>query len=382
MRSITFLFCLLFAFNMGCKQEPEPNPEPNEPEEPVGIEEPDFYRGGDLSYVNEMEDCGATYLDENGEEKDPFEIFKEAGTNLIRVRAWHTPDWTNYSTFEDVKKTIRRAKDQGINVLLDLHLSDDWADPGKQKVPAAWLPVVNNTFLLGDSVYNYTYRYLTALDKEGLLPEMVQIGNETNIEILQDPNQSYERINWERNGFLLQEGINAAKKVRQESGKQLAIMLHVAQPENALWFFDEATQNNVGGYDWIGISYYSKWSTYSMENLPQAISTLKNTYNRRVMVVETAYAFTLNNADAAGNIIGSDALVNGYPATEEGQLTYLKDLEAAIKEGGGEGLVYWEPAWVSSSCTTRWGNGSHWDNATLFKQDYTPNMGMSWYSGN
>jgi arabinogalactan endo-1,4-beta-galactosidase len=28
--------------------------------------------------------------------------------------------------------------------------------------------------------------------------------------------------------------------------------------------------------------------------------------------------------------------------------------------------VYWEPAWVSTSCPTRWGVGSHWENATLF----------------
>jgi arabinogalactan endo-1,4-beta-galactosidase len=30
------------------------------------------------------------------------------------------------------------------------------------------------------------------------------------------------------------------------------------------------------------------------------------------------------------------------------------------------GVVYWEPAWVSTDCTTRWGQGSHWENATFF----------------
>ncbi len=29
-------------------------------------------------------------------------------------------------------------------------------------------------------------------------------------------------------------------------------------------------------------------------------------------------------------------------------------------------VVYWEPAWVSTECSTRWGQGSHWENATFF----------------
>ena len=80
-----------------------------------------FYRGADLSYVNEMEDCGAVYFDANDVEKDPFVIFNEAGTNLVRVRLWHNPTWTNYSNFDDVKTTIQRAKELGMDVLLDFH---------------------------------------------------------------------------------------------------------------------------------------------------------------------------------------------------------------------------------------------------------------------
>ena len=65
-----------------------------------------FYLGADLSYVNEMEDCGAVYKNSNNQETDVFDIFKTAGANLVRVRLWHNPTWTNYSNFEDVKKTI------------------------------------------------------------------------------------------------------------------------------------------------------------------------------------------------------------------------------------------------------------------------------------
>ena len=84
------------------------------------------------------------------------------------------------------------------------------------------------------------------------------------------------------------------------------------------------------------------------------------------MIVETAYPFTMENADEAGNILGMEALVDGYPATPKGQLNYLIDITKLIIEGGGEGVIYWEPAWISTSCSTPWGKGSHWDNATFF----------------
>ena len=71
-----------------------------------------FYYGADLSYLNEMLDCGAIYKDEDNISKDPYKIFKEAGANLIRVRLWHNPTWTKYSNYEDVKKTIDLVRSQ------------------------------------------------------------------------------------------------------------------------------------------------------------------------------------------------------------------------------------------------------------------------------
>ena len=78
-----------------------------------------FYVGADLSYVNEMEDCGESYF-ENGVQKDPYEIFADHNCNLVRIRAWHTPSWYDdlndgrrYSDFQDNVKSIRRAHEQG-----------------------------------------------------------------------------------------------------------------------------------------------------------------------------------------------------------------------------------------------------------------------------
>lgn len=340
---------------------------------------PAFYYGADLSYVNEMLDCGAVYKNASGVTKDPYTIFSEAGANLVRVRLWHTPNWTQYSNYEDVKKTIARAKAAGMNVLLDFHYSDTWADPSKQKIPAVWESEINNKEALGELLYNYTYQTLNNLSIANLLPEIVQVGNEINPMILQDDELTWP-IDWNRNSYLINKGIAAVRDISKIKNIKIEVMLHIAQPENGLWWFKDATENGITDYDWIGLSYYPIWSEYKLNNVGTAFKTLINTYNKKLMVVETAYPFTLENIDDATNILDDKALINGYPATEQGQLDYLNKLQEVIENAGGAGLIYWEPAWVSTNCSTLWGKGSHWDNATLFDHNNKANLGMQFYN--
>ena len=89
----------------------------------------------------------------------------------------------------------------------------------------------------------------------------------------------------------------------------------------------------------------------------------------RVILVETAYPWTLEYADEAPNLLTDSTLIDRYPATVEGQTRYLEDLTQRVLNAGGSGIVYWEPAWVSTACSTRWGQGSHWENAALFDFD-------------
>ncbi|AOW20131.1 glycoside hydrolase family 53 protein [Urechidicola croceus] len=339
-------------------------------------EEIDFYYGADLSYVNEMEDCGASYKNLQGVEEDPYKIFSDAGANLVRVRLWHNPDWTNYSNIDDVKKTIARAKEHGMSVLLAFHYSDTWADAATQLIPVAWEDQIDNTAVLGDLLYNYTFDTLTDLASEGLTPDIVQVGNETNPMILQEEELVWP-IDWTRNSLLINKGISAVR----DFSSDVEVMLHIAQPENGLWWFEEATQNGITDYDWIGLSYYPLWSEYTLNNVVNPLTTLIQTYSKRLMVVETAYPFTLNNVDAANNVLGEDALISGYPASQQGQLDYLNTLQDKIEEAGGEGLIYWEPAWVSTDCSTLWAQGSHWDNATLFDNDNNATLGLNFYNG-
>lgn len=328
---------------------------------------PAFYFGADLSYVNEMEDCGAVWR-LNGEPQDPYRLFADVGTNLVRVRIWNDATWTNYSDLEDVKQTIRRARAAGMQVLLDFHYSDDWADGDKQVVPAVWMDVRNDVPMLSRLLYDYTFATLQALDAEGLMPEMVQVGNETNPELMgqiavDDPRRP---INWERNAALFNAGIQAVHDAAERSAIKPRVMLHIAQPENVEPWFASATEHGVTGYDLIGISYYHKWSRESPQGLEDTIRRLRTTYPERdVIVVETAYPFTMDGADESPNLLGEPLLAE-FPATPEGQLGFMTDLTQRTIDAGGAGVVTWEPAWVSTGCSTRWGVGSNWENATFF----------------
>jgi arabinogalactan endo-1,4-beta-galactosidase len=322
----------------------------------------DYWFGADLSYVNEMEACGAKY-DYKGE-TDAYKIFAQSGHNLVRVRIWNDARWTPYSNVPDVEKTIAAAKAQGQKVLLDFHYSDDWADGGKQLVPAAWANMTEDQ--QAQALYQYTLDTLNALKAKGLMPEMVQVGNETNGEILRTQPEEHVPINWERNAKLFDAGIKAVHDASADSSTKPEIMLHIAQPENVEPWFDAATAAGVTGYDIIGMSYYSRWSKEDMNGLAETIRRVHSKFSKDVVVVETGYAFTDDYNDSARNLLGSEYALKAYPVSIAGQAKYMHDLMQQTLDAGGIGVVYWEPAWVSTKCRTRWAQGSDWENAAFF----------------
>ena len=356
----------------------------------IALAQPVFYFGADLSYVNEMEDCGEVFR-VGGEPQDPYQIFAENGANLVRLRLWHTPAWYDnlneghrYSDLADVKRSIARAHAAGMEVLLDFHLSDNWADPGKQVVPAAWAAVVDDLPVLQDSLYRYVAGTLLELHGEGLLPAMVQIGNETNRGILQsqEDNDAGWTLDWSRNAALFNRAIAAVRDVEASTGEEIVIGIHLAAPAESQWLAAGFHSNGVTDFDVIGLSYY--WAWHQPTTIPDAgavIAELRADYpDKDVIVFETGYIWTNESNDDAGNIISS--VQPGYaPASPDNQRRWLVDLTQEVIDSGGKGVIYWEPAWVSSSCYTQWGQGSHQEHATFFDFDNNllPEGGIGFY---
>jgi len=350
-----------------------------------------FLRGADLSYVNEMEDCGAIFT-ENGEAKDPYELFAENGCDIVRLRLWHTPSWYDtlnqgqrYSDFEDVCRSAERAREAGMQILLDFHLSDFWADPGRQWIPAAWEAVSEDLPVLQDSLYNYVHRTLLRMHDRGLLPEMVQIGNETNRGILLTPEENAAGwvLDWERNAPLFLSALQAVKDVEDASGAAIQTALHIAGPTNAEWLLNGFTAHGITDYDIIGLSYYWQW--HQPTNIAQTgsiIEALRAEYpDKEVMVFETGYPWTLDFADEANNIL-TEAHPNYLPLRPAAQQQWMVDLSREVMTSGGSGVFYWEPAWVSTDCYTPWGQGSHKENAAFFdfEGEVLEDGGMAWFS--
>jgi arabinogalactan endo-1,4-beta-galactosidase len=242
-------------------------------------------------------------------------------------------------------------------------------------VPAAWVGVVNNLPVLKDSLYNYISSTLLTLHSEDLLPDMVQIGNETNKGILLSPavDAAGWSLDWNRNSQLFNRAIQAVHDVETATGKDVKIALHIAGPAEAGWLMQGFWSHGVTDFDVIGLSYYWAWhKPTTIANTGSIITQLKQLYpGKDVMILETGYIWTTQSNDNANNTI--DAVHPNYsPASPVHQRDWHIDLTQEVINRGGIGVVYWEPAWVTSSCWTQWGQGSHQENATFF--DYNNNL--------
>ncbi len=350
----------------------------------------EFYFGNDLSYVNQMEDCGAVFK-ENNVEKDVYEIFSDHGTNLVRVRLWVDPSWWQaplvqptgtksfYNDLEDVKETIRRAKEKDMQVMLGIHYSDFWADPGRQLIPRMWLDVAYDQDAMKDTVYSYTYRLLDELNNEGLMPEFVKVGNENNSGILKHvPEENGYEIaatvsnNWSRHAVMYNAAIRAIRDISAITEMKPKIALHFSGNLSAHnWSFQNLISKGVSDFDIMGISYYYSWHGGSLKELESTIKSLKQSFPQyEVMVAETGYLWSTQNFDPLGNIINTPD-PDYLPVSPAKQLEYLVDFTRAVKRGGGIGMIFWEPAWVSTPCRTPWGVGSSHDHVVFFDPENT-----------
>lgn len=325
-----------------------------------------FLKGADLSYMNELEDVGVVYT-ENGVAKDVYQIMKDYGANLLRVRLWHNPTWTQYCNLADVKVSIARAKAQNMYTLLDFHYSDTWTDPEQNTVPNAWLPVVDNLPVLTDSVYNYTINVLNHLRDVNLLPELVQIGNETNKNIMVRDNSELEPVNYARNAALFNAGLSAVEDFNANNNKDIKTVLHVAMniTDSKNWVYT-MKQNNIKDFDMLGNSYYPQWQGYTPADLGTFTRDLLDTYNIQLLIAETGHIWTRKWNDNSINLM--EKMAPGYPEAPCPQLQkdFLIEVKEAVRDNGGAGVIVWEPAWVSADNVTLWGVGSNWENVTFF----------------
>lgn len=319
--------------------------------------------GADVSSLQHAEDLGAKFYYADGTAGDPLQILKDNGVNYVRLRIWVNPA-NGYNNEAKVLTFAKTVKAKGLKLLIDFHYSDTWADPGHQAKPAAWASA--SLSQLETDVYNYTYGVCNALKAQGTTPDSVQIGNEINVGMLWTTGEVINN-NFTNLALLLEQGYNATKACN--SGTQ--VIIHTADADSdahARWFYDGIKAAGVK-WDITGLSYYCYWHG-SMSNMSSVVADMKSRYGKSVIIAETAYPFTANNADSEANAISSSTPCSGYPATSTGQYDNFRDVLAAARTGGAIGVFYWEPTWIATPGNgwdpTNPSSGDQWDNQALF----------------
>ena len=344
-----------------------------------------FVKGMDISMIKELEAYGAVYR-KDGKQKDLFELLKECGTTMIRLRIWNDPQDEAGNTYgggmNDLQTTIELAKRtiaSGMNYLLDFHYSDFWADPAKQVKPKAWTNLEGKE--LEEAVYQYTKDTLHTLNQKGLSPQMVQVGNEiTNGFLWPDGHKE----NAEAMGKLLCAGIKA---VREEC-PNAEIVLHLDfGTDNQMYrkWFDQIAPFALD-YDIIGMSYYPHWNG-CLELLQKNMDDVSARYQKKVMIAETSIGYTTDTLGCTGLVFSEEQeKATGYPATMDGQEQFLRDLYKAVrnvKEKRGVGVFYWEPAWLPiPECTWANKNGCSYMNDKVEAGNSMANQALFDKNGN
>lgn len=349
----------------------------------------DFIKGADISTLLEAEQHGARFYNHNRQQQDALAILKANGVNYVRLRLWVDPQDTQGNSYggggNSLQTTLalaKRAKAQGMKLLLDFHYSDFWTDPGKQFKPKAWKKM--DYPQLKTAIHDYTRDTIARFKKEGVLPDMVQIGNEINGGILWPEGKSWGQGGGEfdRLAGLLNAAIDGLKE-NLHNGERVKIMLHLAEGtknDTFRWWFDEITKRQVS-FDIIGLSMYTYWNG-PLSALQANMDDISKRYNKEVIVVEAAYGYTLENCDNAENSFqAKEEKDGGYPGTVQGQYDYLHDLMQTVinvPAHRGKGIFYWEPTWIAVPGTTwatragmkyihdEWKEGNARENQALF----------------
>jgi arabinogalactan endo-1,4-beta-galactosidase len=307
----------------------------------------------------------AKYFDQKGAPGDPLQILQDHGVNYIRLRVWVNPSH-GYNNKAKVVEFASLIKARGMRLLIDFHYSDTWADPQHQLKPAAWADL--DFQQLQVRLYDHTYDICQSLGNAGSPPDMVQIGNEITPGMLLPEGGT---VNWDKLAVLLKRGYSAVKACHPST----LVMLHIDRGGDnaaARTWFDHAAARGVK-WDAIGLSYYSYWHG-TPAAMAANVADLKSRYGTPVVIVETAYPFTLLENDSEKNVIfSSDQLPPEYPATPSGQAANLRAVLDAARDAGAWGVFYWEPTWTAVK-GNGWDpanpdSGDQWENQALF--DYT-----------
>lgn len=293
--------------------------------DPIPVERTSFAKGADISWVTQMESQGMKFYDSQGKETECTALMKSIGMNAIRLRVWVNPK-DGWCGKEDVLEKARRAQALGMDLMIDFHYSDSWADPAKQVLPSAWASY--NVTQMAEAVSSHTHDVLNTLKDNGIAVKWVQIGNEVNSGMLHPLGNISNPAYIPNFALFFNAGYEAAKAVYPKA----AVILHRSnghETDGFAWLLNVAQAQKIK-YDMIGMSLYPTWwENGSFTNWRPAaqncVTNIRNfsvSYGKPVMICETGMPVS-------------------EPQMSKDALMYI--MEAAREIKACHGVFYWEP---------------------------------------
>ncbi|MBC8109251.1 MAG: glycosyl hydrolase 53 family protein [Anaerolineae bacterium] len=334
--------------------------------------------GADISMLPEIEKAGGVFLNA-GKPADAIAIFKNHGFNLFRVRLFVNPskdfnsNWGAIQGFETVRALAKRIKASGAMLLLDLHYSDTWADPGKQTKPAAWKDLSFEQ--LETKVYDYTATVLRDLKLDGIVPDMVQVGNEIapgmlwpDGKLVYNTTPEDEEAHWARFAKLFDAGARAVRDASTPA-QPIRVVIHIhggGHEGLPPWFFNRFTRH-TNNFDVIALSFYPG-PKESFKDLKLNIDEVIKKYGKDVLIAEVAYPWKQAMDPQHEN--------QTWPLTPQGQEQFVRDLMALVRgepNGRAIGAVWWYPESIQVKGLQIWERGAK----ALFDDQGNPLPAMS-----
>ena len=297
-----------------------------------------LWLGGDISGTTADEARGVFSADTTGMVTENTQLMKNYGMDAVRLRVWVNPK-DGFSSKEDVLTMARRAKDLGMEIMIDFHYSDWWADPGKQYPPEAWKDL--DLEGMKEALAAHTVETLQLLKDNDINVKWVQVGNETRDGMLW-PLGQISQGNMKNYARLSQAGYEAVKSVYPEA----EVIIHIDNGyDNALYntIFDDLKANGAQ-WDIIGMSVYPYWAMEAGAE-PDEASTLRDAADN-IRKLREKYGCDI--------MITEVGVASEEPDKGEKILNDLLDLVVNDVEGACTGVFYWAPEMFRT--TDFWGN--------------------------
>ena len=298
--------------------------------------------GLDLSFVQNSERRGATYYDIDSTAKPIWQIFRDHGYNWGRLMICNEPSSLGQN-LEYVLSGAQKLKEYGYHFALDFMMSDGWANPMTQPMPSSWKDLSHSERVQG--VYDFVYHVVSSLKENGVLPEIIQIGNEIGNGMLWPDGRVFygeekkDQSHWKELCEYINAGSRAVRAV--DTDGKVQIMLHVdfgGDLEMSDIYCTQMAKYKVD-YDMIGFSFYP-WSHGNLLDLRDNLYYTIKKFQKPVMVIETG------NYSTPSSTFERKGLKSAFPETPEGQKAWFQAVNEVVMNAPdhmGRGVFWWEP---------------------------------------